>query len=190
MPAIGSNQNESAFRRGNAMSGAPSISGTAKFARPAKAGMMKTKIISAACIGDEPVVGLRVHELHARLGELGAEEHRHQAADREEDERRHEVLDADHLVVGVDLEVVLPRACAPWLGVVLRAASGGPRSSRASSRTRRCPSRNPTGAEREPADEHDDVPVVDRIPAGEPANARRRGRARRGRTARSTRRHG
>ena len=64
--------------------------------------------------GDEPVVGLRVHELHPRLGELGAEEHRHQAADDEEDERRHEVLDADHLVVGVDLEVVLP-VVAPWL---------------------------------------------------------------------------
>ena len=55
IPAIGSSQNESAFRRGNAMSGAPSISGTAKFARPAKAGMMKRKIISAACSDTRPL---------------------------------------------------------------------------------------------------------------------------------------
>ena len=55
MPAIGRNQNESALRRGNAMSGAPSISGTAKFARPANAGMMKTKIISAACMETRPL---------------------------------------------------------------------------------------------------------------------------------------
>ena len=55
MPAIGSSQYESAFRRGKAMSGAPSISGTAKLARPAKAGMMKTKIISAACTETSPL---------------------------------------------------------------------------------------------------------------------------------------
>ena len=48
-PAIGRSQNESAFRRGNAMSAAPSMSGTTKFARPANAGMMKRKIISDAC---------------------------------------------------------------------------------------------------------------------------------------------
>ena len=55
IPAIGRSQYESAFRRGNAMSGAPSISGTAKFARPAKAGMMKRKIISAACSDTSPL---------------------------------------------------------------------------------------------------------------------------------------
>src|SRR3990172_12904064 len=38
IPAIGSSQNESAFSRGKAMSGAPSMSGTAKFASPANAG--------------------------------------------------------------------------------------------------------------------------------------------------------
>src|SRR6201991_3141906 len=48
MPAIGSIQNDSAFSRGNAMSGAPIISGSTKFARPAKTGMMKRKIISEA----------------------------------------------------------------------------------------------------------------------------------------------
>src|SRR4051794_11069838 len=47
-PAIGSIQNDSAFRRGNAMSGAPIISGSTKFARPAKTGMMNRKIISDA----------------------------------------------------------------------------------------------------------------------------------------------
>src|SRR3954470_10925004 len=37
-PATGSIQNESAFRRGNAMSGAPSISGITKFPSPANTG--------------------------------------------------------------------------------------------------------------------------------------------------------
>src|SRR4051794_7523442 len=48
MPAIGSIQNDSAFSRGNAMSGAPIISGRTKFASPAKTGMMNRKIISDA----------------------------------------------------------------------------------------------------------------------------------------------
>ena len=48
MPAIGSIQNDSAFSRGNAMSGAPIISGSTKFASPAKTGMMNRKIISDA----------------------------------------------------------------------------------------------------------------------------------------------
>src|SRR5438094_10620764 len=38
IPAIGKSQYDNAFSRGNAMSGAPSISGTTKFARPANAG--------------------------------------------------------------------------------------------------------------------------------------------------------
>ena len=37
------------------MSGAPSISGTAKFASPANAGMMKRKIISVACTETRPL---------------------------------------------------------------------------------------------------------------------------------------
>ena len=44
VPAIGSIQYDSAFRRGNAMSGAPIISGSTKFASPAKTGMMNRKI--------------------------------------------------------------------------------------------------------------------------------------------------
>ena len=48
MPAIGSSQNDSAFRRGKAMSGAPIISGSTKFASPAKTGMMNRKISSDA----------------------------------------------------------------------------------------------------------------------------------------------
>ena len=55
IPAIGSSQNESAFRRGNAMSAAPSISGTAKFARPAKAGITNRKIISDAWTEKSPL---------------------------------------------------------------------------------------------------------------------------------------
>ena len=54
-PAVGSIQNDSALRRGNAMSSAPSISGTTKFARPAKAGMMNRKIMIDACVEISPL---------------------------------------------------------------------------------------------------------------------------------------
>ena len=54
-PAVGSIQNERAFRRGNAMSGAPIISGITKFAMPANTGMMKRKIISEACTENRPL---------------------------------------------------------------------------------------------------------------------------------------
>ena len=55
IPAIGSSQYESAFSRGNAMSGAPSISGTTKFASPANAGMTNRKIISEAWTEKRPL---------------------------------------------------------------------------------------------------------------------------------------
>ena len=55
IPAMGSSQYESAFSRGNAMSGAPSMSGTAKFASPANAGMMNRKIIRVAWTETSPL---------------------------------------------------------------------------------------------------------------------------------------
>ena len=55
IPAIGSSQNDSAFRRGNAMSGAPIMSGTTKFARPANAGITNRKIISDAWTENRPL---------------------------------------------------------------------------------------------------------------------------------------
>jgi len=70
-------------------------------------------------VRDEDVERLRVEVLVARLSELGAEEHREQAADAEEDDRRDDVLDPDHLVVGVDPEVVAPRLRAVTRVVVL-----------------------------------------------------------------------
>src|SRR3954464_12173513 len=54
-PAIGSSQNDRAFSRGNAMSGAPIMSGSTKFARPAKTGMMNRKIRIEACTDTTPV---------------------------------------------------------------------------------------------------------------------------------------
>jgi hypothetical protein len=55
IPAIGSSQYESAFKRGNAMSGAPIISGMTKFASPAKAGITNRKIIRPACTEKSPL---------------------------------------------------------------------------------------------------------------------------------------
>src|ERR671929_515635 len=54
-PAIGSIQYDSAFRRGNAMSGAPIISGRTKFASPANTGMMNRKISSDAWTEKRPL---------------------------------------------------------------------------------------------------------------------------------------
>ena len=54
-PAVGSSQNDSAFRRGKAMSGAPIMSGTTKFAMPANTGMMNRKIITDACTENRPL---------------------------------------------------------------------------------------------------------------------------------------
>jgi len=70
--------------------------------------------------GEQAVVGVRVDELRPRLGQLGAHQHRDQAADEQEDERVDRVLDADHLVIGVDPEVVPPGVGAVGR-VVLRA---------------------------------------------------------------------
>ena len=51
-------------------------------------------------------------------GQLGPDQHGQQAADEDEEERDADVLDADHLVVGVELEVVLPAGGAV-VGVVI-----------------------------------------------------------------------
>ena len=47
--ANGSSQNDQLFRRGNAMSGAPIISGTIQFAKPANAGMIMPNTMTSAC---------------------------------------------------------------------------------------------------------------------------------------------
>jgi hypothetical protein len=44
IPPSGSSQNDSALSRGNAMSGAPIINGSTKFASPAKTGITNRKI--------------------------------------------------------------------------------------------------------------------------------------------------
>ena len=55
IPATGSSQKESAFRRGKAMSGAPIISGITKLPRPANTGMMNRKISSEAWTENSPL---------------------------------------------------------------------------------------------------------------------------------------
>ena len=117
--------------------------------------------------GEEAVEGLRVEELHARLRELGAHQHREQAADQEEDDRRDEVLHADHLVIGVDAEVVLP-AVRAVRRVILRArrlAEGvvDPVVERAE------PGEEAERRRDEQRDEDDRLPVEQRVPAAPPA---------------------
>ena len=68
---------------------------------------------------EEAVVLLAVDELRARLGELGADRLRLQPAHQEEEEGQDDVLDADHLVIGVDPEVRLPAGVAVQRVVVV-----------------------------------------------------------------------
>ena len=62
-------------------------------------------------VRDQDVERLRVEVLVARLCELRAEEHRQESSDDEEKDDSHQVLNPDHLVVGVDAEVVPPALC-------------------------------------------------------------------------------
>ena len=55
VPATGSSQKESAFRRGKAMSGAPIISGITKLPKPANTGIMNRKISSVAWTENRPL---------------------------------------------------------------------------------------------------------------------------------------
>src|SRR6185437_6770674 len=111
--------------------------------------------------------GLRVEVLVARARELGAEEHRQEAADEEEDDGRDDVLDADHLVVGVDPEVVAPaagavtrvilgpaRAAGGVVGPVVEAAEPDQEAER----------------ERDEADRGERPAFPDRVPVGGPAD--------------------
>ena len=54
-PAIGSSQNDSALRRGKAMSGAPIISGITKLPSPAKTGTRNVKISRVAWTETSPL---------------------------------------------------------------------------------------------------------------------------------------
>ena len=122
-PAIGSSQNESAFRRGNAMSAAPIISGITKLPKPGEHGHDDQEDHQRRVVRDQDVERLRVEVLRPRLGQLGAEQHRQEAADDEEEHRRDQVLHPDHLVVGVRAEVVAPAAA--------RRGRSGPRAASA-----------------------------------------------------------
>ena len=60
------------------MSGAPIISGSTKFAIPAKTGMMNRKIISEACTEKRPLKVFGSTNCLPGCGELGAHQHREQ----------------------------------------------------------------------------------------------------------------
>ena len=73
---------------------------------------------------EQPVEGAGLDDLGPGLRQLGAHDHRHRPADEEEDEGGADVLDPDHLVIGVELEVVLPRVRAVILVLELRRVGG------------------------------------------------------------------
>ena len=116
---------------------------------------------------DQAVEGLVVDELHPRAGELGAEDHRHQPGGDEEEDRRHEVLDPDHLVVGVRAEIVGPGAPAVRR-VVLRL---GRRPDRVADPVveRPDPGEEADRRRRQRRDDRDHVPLEQRLPARPPA---------------------
>src|ERR671939_580202 len=71
--------------------------------------MIVTRKLSAVAIEDAPA---NCTPIVKNICPIGTHDHRQQAADEHEEERRHDVLDADHLVVGVDAAVVAPRVGA------------------------------------------------------------------------------
>ena len=118
IPAIGSSQNESALRRGKrhirrAEHQRQDVVGDSGEDRDHEQEDHYRRVGR-----EDPVVRVRVDQLRAGLGELGPDQHRQEASDEEEDEGGDDVLDADHLVVGVEAEVVAPRV-SPVIGVVL-----------------------------------------------------------------------
>ncbi|MEY3186691.1 MAG: hypothetical protein RL675_515, partial [Bacteroidota bacterium] len=58
--------------------------------------------------GVEAVVDGRIHQIGWWCDQLTAHDHRQQAADQQKEERRDDVLDADHLGIGVEAEEALP----------------------------------------------------------------------------------
>ena len=183
MPATQHRRRRSAAARTRARSGAGtpcrprrSSAGSRSCRARRTPGSTNRKIISAAWFEIEDVERLRVEVLVARLRELGAEEHREEAADAEEDDRRDEVLDADHLVVGVDAEVVAPRARAV-AGVVLGARRPAATRSAPSSRSRRS-RRGSRAASVTSSTVTSDGALPDRVPVREPSGSGTAGRAR------------
>ena len=98
----GSSQNEMLFMRGNAMSGAPIISGTNQLPKPPIiAGMTMKKIMIRPCAVVKTLNRWAlVEDLQARVLQLHAHGDRQGAADHAGDDREHQVHRADVLVVG------------------------------------------------------------------------------------------
>ena len=81
------------------MSGEPICSGMMKFAKPYAAGGANRNIMIVPWIVNSWLYCSGLDDLQARLRQLGADEHGHQAGGQEEPERRAQVEQADRLVV-------------------------------------------------------------------------------------------
>ena len=71
IPPNRNSQYDSALRRGNAMSAAPTWSGIRKFAKPRPDRRREEQQHQRAVHREQLVVGLLAHQLAARLGQLG-----------------------------------------------------------------------------------------------------------------------
>ncbi len=124
--ANGRIQKEKLFRRGSAMSGAPTCSGICQLARPVQAGITAPKIMNSACMVVIAVEEHRVDELQTRLEQLGADDHGHRAADEEHQAREHQVHRADVLVIrGVNPAAPAVRLVIVVCVVAVCAMAGG-----------------------------------------------------------------
>ena len=100
MKANGRIQKLKLFMRGSAMSGAPTCIGIIQLARPDPGRHHAAEDHDQRMHGGHRVEELRIDELQAGLEQLGADHHRHRAADEEHDAGEHQVQRADVLVVG------------------------------------------------------------------------------------------
>ena len=117
------------------------------------------------CVGINDVLYLEPGD---ELRQLGAHEHREHSAGEEEEDRRRDVLDPDHLVIGVDPEVVRPAASAVTRVIFgLRGLAEGPREPVVE---RAEPGEEADRGGRERRDGNDRVPEEQWIPPGKGAD--------------------
>ena len=137
------------FRRGSAMSGAPTCIGIIQFASPTHAGMTAPKIMMRACMVVRELKSCGSKNCSPGLEQLEPYQHRHEAADEEHDAREDQVHRADVLVIGrvhpappaVRLVVVIVVRCgvcrSSAMAVLASAAGGGSSRKRCCRRARR-----------------------------------------------------
>ncbi len=127
MNEAGSSQNEMLFMRGNAMSGAPIISGTIQLPKPPIiAGITMKKIMIRPCAVVNTLYRCEAcspwKNVHSRMHQFDANRDRQQAADQSAHDGEHQVHRADVLVIG-RIDKAAPSGRCRMIVRIMRAVS-------------------------------------------------------------------